>query len=191
MSVLVSIKNLVYILIEMVSDLLLPRHVNAGDSIWGFDPWIKKFHWSRKWQPVPVFYSIQSLSHVLLFATPWTAACQASLSFTISQNLLKLLPIKSVMPSNHLIFCCPLLLLPSIFPSIRIFSNKLALPIRCHIKKLLYDVHTLILRCTNFVFISLSFYSCIYPFNHHKVRSKTVDLRKFLHISFQSILLLS
>src|SRR5574337_1865526 len=61
--------------------------------------------------------------------TPWTAACQASLSITNSWNLLKLMSIKSVMPSNHLIFCCPLLL-PSVFPSIRVFSNKSVLPIR-------------------------------------------------------------
>ena len=74
--------------------------------------------------------SIQSLSHVHLFATPWTAACQASLSFTNSQSLFKLMSIKSVMPSNHLILCRPLLLLPSIFPSIRVFSNELVLRIR-------------------------------------------------------------
>ena len=63
-------------------------------------------------------------------ATPWTTTCQASLSFTISLSLLKLMPTESVMPSNHLILCCPLLLLPSIFPSIRVFSNELALCIR-------------------------------------------------------------
>ena len=74
--------------------------------------------------------SVQSLSHVRLFATPWTAACQASLSFTLSQNLLKLMSIASVIPSNHLILCRPLLLLPSIFPSIRVFSNESALHIR-------------------------------------------------------------
>ena len=62
--------------------------------------------------------------------TPWTAAHQASLSFTISQSLLKLMSIESVIPSNHLILCCPLLLLPSIFPSIRVFSNESALCIR-------------------------------------------------------------
>ena len=67
--------------------------------------------------------SIQSLSCVQLFATPWTAARQASLSNTNSWSLLKLMSIKSVMPSNHLIFCHPLLLLPSIFPSIRVFYN--------------------------------------------------------------------
>ena len=69
-------------------------------------------------------------SVVRLFATPWTAACQASLSFTISRSLLKLISIESVMPSNHLILCRPLLLLPSIFPSIRVFSDESALCIR-------------------------------------------------------------
>ena len=68
--------------------------------------------------------SAQSLSCVRLFATPWTAACQASLSITNSQSLLRLMCIAPVMPSNHLILCCLLLLLPSIFPSIRVFSNK-------------------------------------------------------------------
>ena len=74
-------------------------------------------------------FFFQLLSHVCLFATPWTAARQASLSFTISQSLLKLMSIESVMPSNHLILCYPLLLLPSIVPSIRVFSNE-ALHIR-------------------------------------------------------------
>ena len=73
---------------------------------------------------------VQSLSCVPLFPTPWTAAHQASLSFTISWSLLKLTSIKLVMPSNHLILCRPLLLLPSIFPSIRVFSNELVLRIR-------------------------------------------------------------
>ena len=73
---------------------------------------------------------VQSLSCIQLSATPWTAALQASLSFTISQSLLKLTSVDSVMPSNHLIICRPLLLLPSIFPSIRVFSNELALLIR-------------------------------------------------------------
>ena len=76
------------------------------------------------------FSSVQSLSHVQLFASPWTAARQASLSFTISQSLLKLMSIESMMPPNHLILCCPLLLLPSIFPRVRIFSNESALCIR-------------------------------------------------------------
>ena len=74
--------------------------------------------------------SVQSLSRVLLFATPWTAARQATLSITNSQSLLKLMSIELVMPSNHLILCHPLLLLPSIFPGIRVFSSESALRIR-------------------------------------------------------------
>ena len=73
---------------------------------------------------------VQLFSHVRLFATPWTAARQASLSITISQSLLKLMSIESLIPSNHLILCHPLLLLPSIFPSITVFSNKSVLRIR-------------------------------------------------------------
>jgi len=73
---------------------------------------------------------VQSLSHVWIFVTPWTTAYQASLYITNSWSLLKLMSIESVMPSNHLILCCPLLLLPSIFPSIRIFSNESVLHIR-------------------------------------------------------------
>ena len=77
------------------------------------------------------FSSVQfSHSDVSDSVTPWTPACQASLTFTISWSLLKLMSIESAMPSNHLILCHPLLLLPSIFPSIRIFSNELALHIR-------------------------------------------------------------
>ena len=76
------------------------------------------------------FSLIQSLSHVQLFVTPWTAVRQASLSFTNSRSLLKLMSIELVMPSNHLILCHPLLLLPSIFPSIRLFSNESVLHIR-------------------------------------------------------------
>ena len=74
--------------------------------------------------------SVQSFSHVRLFATPWTAACQASLSITNSQSLLRLMSIESVMPCNHIILCRPLLLPPSIFPSIRVFSYEAALHIR-------------------------------------------------------------
>ena len=74
--------------------------------------------------------SVQSLSHVQLFSTQWTAAQQAPLSITNSQSLLKLMSIKSVMPSNHLLLCRPLLLLPSIFPSIRVFSGESVLCIR-------------------------------------------------------------
>ena len=81
----------------------------------------------RVWHRVS---SVQSFSHVRLFATPWTKACQASLSITNSWSLPKLMSIDSVIPSNHLIVCCPLLLPPSISPSIRVFSNESALRIR-------------------------------------------------------------
>ena len=90
----------------------------------------------KRWQEYPEelykrdLRSVQLLSHVRLFATPWTAARQASLSITNSRSLLKLISIKSVMPSNHLILRHPLLLLPSIFPSIEVFSNESALHIR-------------------------------------------------------------
>ena len=77
------------------------------------------------------FNSIQSLSCVRLFATPWTAAHQASLSITNSRSFLKLMSIDLVMPSNHLILCHPLFFLPSIFPSIKVFSNESVLRIRC------------------------------------------------------------
>ena len=82
-------------------------------------------YWGR-WGPV----TVQSLSCVQLSATPWTAAHQAPLSFSISQSLLKFMSVELVMLSNHLILCWPLLLLPSIFPSIRVFSNESALHIR-------------------------------------------------------------
>ena len=82
------------------------------------------------WSPSVQFSSVQSLSRVLLFVPPWTAAHQASLSITNSWGLLKLMSIESVRPFNHLIFCCPLLLPPSIFPSIRVFSNEPVLCIR-------------------------------------------------------------
>ena len=77
-----------------------------------------------------LFTSVQSLSHVRLFATPWTAACQASLSITNSRSPPKPMSVELVMPSNHLILCRPLLLLPSIFPSIRVFSNESGFRIR-------------------------------------------------------------
>ena len=88
------------------------------------------------------FSSIQLLSCVRLFATLWTAAYQASLSITNSQRLLKLKSIESVMPSNHLILCHPLLLLPSIFPSIRVSSNESVFHIRCQ-----FFTSYLLLRC--------------------------------------------
>ena len=85
------------------------------------------WHYSSTMNP---YSSVQLLSHIWLFATPWTAACQTSLSNTNSQSLLKLMSIESVMPSNHLILCHPLLLPPSVFPSIRVFSNESVLHIR-------------------------------------------------------------
>ena len=86
---------------------------------------INNLRWSHTW-----FSSVQSLSHVRLFVTPWTAAHQASLSITNSRSLPKPMSIELVMPSNHLILCHPLLLLPSIFPSITVFSNESVLHIR-------------------------------------------------------------
>ena len=77
-----------------------------------------------------LLYSRSVVSDSLHFATTWTAVCQASLSFTISWNLVKLTSVEPVMPSNHLIICWPVLLLPSIFPSIRVFSNESVLHIR-------------------------------------------------------------
>ena len=89
-------------------------------------------HWSKYWDRVctPLVVVAQSLSCAWLFATPWTAAHQASLFFTVSKSLLKLMSTESVMPSNHFILCHPLLLLPSVFLSIKVFSNELALRIR-------------------------------------------------------------
>ena len=126
------------------------RHQNLSKKTW---PWLEgahgligtgKIHPSLflcqfnsdllvdKWKPHPSwqFSSVQSLSHVRLFVTPRTAARQASLSITNSWSLLKLMSIESVMPSNHLILCCPLLFPPSIFASIRVFSNESVLHIR-------------------------------------------------------------
>ena len=116
----------------MISSSLLIPHCTTK---------VKPFHWvetgySNSWEPsyssdiICGFVVVQLLTCIWFFVTPWTAACQASLSFTISWSLLKLMSTKAVMPSNHLIFCGPLLLLPSIFPSIRVFSSESALCIR-------------------------------------------------------------
>ena len=86
----------------------------------------KKGFLIRKWS----FSSVQSLSHIQLFVTPWTAARRASLCITNSRSLRRLMSVELMMPSNHLILCRPLLLLPSIFPSIRVFSDESALHIR-------------------------------------------------------------
>jgi len=91
-----------------------------------FSEMICAWHW-EKGQSVRTVAVVQSLHRVRLFVTPWTAACQASLSFTISWNLLKFMSIESMMPSNHFILCLPLLLLPSLFSSIRVFSNESAI----------------------------------------------------------------
>ena len=103
---------------------------------WGPPPYSSGILITSFWLPLSTspreskISSVQSLSSVRLFATPWTAARQASLSVTNPSSLTKCMPIESVMPSNHLILCRPLLFLPSIFPSIRIFSNESALDIR-------------------------------------------------------------
>ena len=117
--------ELAQVQVHCISDAIQPSHpmmpsspssLNLYSNQWLFR-WVNYLH---------QFSSLQSLSHVWLFATPWTAARQASLSITNSQTLLKLMSIESVMPSNDLILCHPLLLLPSIFPSIRVFSNESA-----------------------------------------------------------------
>ena len=96
------------------------QHYNQG--------MIYSYYINFLWASFPFqFSSIQSLSHVWLFATPWAAAHQPYLSITNSQSLSKFMSIESVMPSNHLILCHPLLLLPSIFPSIKVFPNELVL----------------------------------------------------------------
>ena len=97
---------------------VLPRHLRYHPRPPTLDP-----------APPRLSIVVQSLSRVRLFVTPWTEACQASLPITLSQRLLKLMAIESMMPSNHFMLCRPLLL-PSIFPSIRVFSNELTLLIR-------------------------------------------------------------
>ena len=113
-----------YICIYMYVVVQLPSHVQLFVI-----PWTTALQASLSFT-ISQFFIVQSVSHVQLFVTSWTAAQQASLSFTVSQSLLKLMSIESMMPSNHLILCHPLLLLLSIFPSIRVFSNESALCIR-------------------------------------------------------------
>ena len=122
----------------------------------------------------------QSLSCVRLFVTPWTAACQASLSFTISQSLLKLMSIELVMPSNHLVLCHPLLLL-SIFPSVRVFPSKLALGIRWPE----YWSFSFIISTSNEYSWLISF--CIDWFDHLDVQGTLESLLQY-HSSKASIL---
>ena len=105
----------------------LPGEFHGHRSPAGYTPWCCKESDVTEW-----LIQFSSVAHcVWLFATPWTAACQASLSITNSQSLLKLMSIESVMPSNHLILCRPLLLPPSIFPSIRVSSYESVLCLRC------------------------------------------------------------
>ena len=101
----------------------------ANGWLWLRQWWIN-IHMSIFFAWLVGFSSVQSLSHVRLFATPWTAARQASLSITNSHSLLKLMSIELMMPSNHLILCHPLLLFPSISPSVRVFSNESVIHIR-------------------------------------------------------------
>ena len=105
--------------------------IKPRDQMW-FSCIVGKFFtiWAMREAAVICFSSVQSLSRVQLFATPWTAAHQTSRSITHSWSLLKLMPIESVMPSSHLILCHPLLLLPPIPPSIRVFSNESTLRMR-------------------------------------------------------------
>ena len=92
--------------------------------------WTEFSCWSVMFYTLELGIVAQLLNHIWLFVTPWTAACQNSLSFTISWSLIKFMSPESVMLSNHLIFCHPLLLLPSVFPSVRVFSNELALHVK-------------------------------------------------------------
>ena len=110
--------------------LLLIYSFNAVFIHWYYSLKHYQYHQLRFTEQSVQFSSLQSLSRVRLFATPWTAGCQASPSITNSLSLPKLMSIESVMPSNHLILCYPLLLLPSIFPNIRVFSNESVLCIR-------------------------------------------------------------
>ena len=117
---------------SLLSDLTVDLDITSVSALDCCDLWFLWKLWRKSRLPKTTgnVSSVQSLRHVRLFATPWTAAHQTSLSFTISRNLLKLMSIELVMPSNHLVLCRPLLLLPSIFPSIRVFSSEWVLHIR-------------------------------------------------------------
>ena len=135
--------------------------------------------------------SVQSLSHGQLFANPWTAAQQASRSITNSQSLLRLMSIELVMPSNHLILCYPLLLLPSISPSIRVFSNESVLHIRCpkywsfsfsnspsneYLKLISFRMDWLTLLAVQGTHISL--------FQHHSAKASILQCSAFFMVQF-------
>ena len=113
---------------ETVTDFILRGSKISGDGDYSHE--IKRRLLLGRKAKTNLISSAQSLSHVQLFETPWTAACQVSLSISNSQSLLKLMSIESVMPSNHLILCHPLLFPPSIFPSIRVFSSESVFRIR-------------------------------------------------------------
>ena len=119
-------------LIHRWSEVIFSDRLQAPEKEWKYvKPKINRFKCHlTSWLHERNWIVVQLLSCVQLFVTPWTAALQASLSITNSQSLLKLTSIESAMPSNHPILCRPLLLLPSIFPSIRVFSNKSAFHIR-------------------------------------------------------------
>ena len=127
-----SEQNTWYMTLFLFSTVLLSPKIKYSTNFFGFTTLWEYLHWTvmklRLW--VFLHYSVQSLSHVQLFVTPWTAAHQASLSITNSQSPPKPTSIELVMPSNHPVLCRPLLLLPSIFPSIRVFSNESAVRIR-------------------------------------------------------------
>jgi len=113
---LIYLASIVFLAVQY---FCLKKNILHKDKMLSIGQWVTKR-----------FSSVQSICSVQLFATPWTAACQASLSITSSWSLPKLISIESVMPSNHLILCHPLLFPPSIFPSIRVFDNESALHIR-------------------------------------------------------------
>ena len=114
-----------------INKIILKKDPKLCEDTESYKVWmcLRKWDSGFKIQKLIQFRSVQSLSHVRLFVTPWTAACQASLAITNSWSFLKLMSIEPVMPSNHLILCRPLLL-PSLFPSIRVFSNESELHIR-------------------------------------------------------------
>ena len=114
---------------QQPAPVFLPEKFHGQRSQEGYSPWgcRVRHDWAAEYT---LFSSVQLLSRVQFFATPWTTARQTSLSITNSRSLPRLMLIKSVMPSNHLILCRPLLLLPSIFSSIRVFSNESPLCIR-------------------------------------------------------------
>ena len=104
--------------------LLYTKEINNKDVLHSAGNYIQEIEKEYMYVYVCTFVVVQSLSYVRFFATLWTAACQASLSFTISRNLLTLISVECVMPSTHLILCHLLLFLPSVFPSIRVFSSE-------------------------------------------------------------------